>query len=57
MNGTGFRLAHDEVGRVYRGGSWIFPADLAGEENRYWSFPTVASPMLGIRMVADWKVK
>lgn len=51
---VGFRLVHDEVGRVYRGGTWILTSDLAGEENRYWSFPTVQSAVLGIRLAADW---
>ena len=54
---VGFRLVHDEVGRVYRGGTWIFTSDLAGEENRYWSFSTVQSPMLGLRLVADWRTE
>ena len=38
MNGTGFRLVHDEVGRVNRGGSWYFTADLAGRRTATGTF-------------------
>ena len=58
MNGTGFRLAHNDTGQVYRGGGWVDGPQFArvafrrggygpGDRNRY----------LGIRLTADWSGK
>ena len=51
---VGFRLVHDDVGRVYRGGFRTLDAKAAREEHRYWNFPSIQSAVLGIRIVADW---
>jgi hypothetical protein len=49
----GFRLVHDDTGRVNRGGSWYYTAGLARAADRDWYNPGVRRDILGLRLVRD----
>lgn len=53
-NVVGFRIVHDDVSRVARGGSWYRTAGSALAANRDWSYPGYRSGGIGLRLVADW---
>ena len=50
---TGFRLVHDDESRVYRGGSWVFSADVARAASRGRFLPGGRGGSLGFRLVRE----
>lgn len=51
---VGFRLAHDNTDRVYRGGCWFYPAaQFARVAGRNWGGPASRVDDLGFRLVRE----
>ena len=51
---VGFRLTRDNVGRVLRGGSWLYGPQSARVADRSYDVPGSRFDDLGIRLCVDW---